>query len=1257
MRQAPRRTLWLFLLAIVISLLPLVPLRPGLEARQTGSITGTVTHESSGALLQNVDIYVYEEDGNYVDSVTTNASGQYMVTGLADGSYFLSTGRPGSLNVVDEVHPNITCVISCPDPEEAGAPIAVAGGTPAVVNFALAPGATVTGVVTSETTGLPIANAQVALRFQVPNGSRGAGAQANASGVYSFTGLAGAFYALEVHASGWIGEALDNGTPFPVAAGATVTKNLALRPSGQVTGTVTAAGTGLPIANVSIAIYGGTPLRVVDFESSNGSGVYQFDSNLSTGDYVLVAEGGSGFLPEIYDNVPCPGPCNLSVYSGARIAVTEGMVTSGKDFVLAPGGQITGTVRDQGTLAPIPFAGIAAIGPGAPSGRFVQSDENGVYSVQALASGSYALYTYDAPGGRVREVFADLPCTDFSHCEALARESGTPVAVTAGATTSGRDFTLAAGGRFSGTLRTGAGAGLAGTVFVVSSDGRSVTTISVNASGSYVSAGDLPGGPYFAHARAFDGLASQIYSGKSCSNCANHDVVAEGTPFTVTAGNTTSGIDFTFQRGGRLRGRVTDAVTGNPLEDVTIVLMDAFSGQNSDSTGEDGVYEFRGLRGGTYRVFTSHEEGYRNEVFPDRPCDLFCTAAQVAAGQAMVVTAGAETTGIDFALARGGSISGRVTAAATGQPLLGADVSLVAHGATEDEILRVGMNEFGVYTFQGLPDGTYHAFAAFGEYVSELNGNIPCPGRCTTNLAALSPGITVTGGSATTGVDFALDAGGRITGLVSNAATGVPADNMTVVAVDAAGREVRAASYSGGFLKYGIGPVPPGTYYLYTASDGRYVDEIWNDVPCQGACTGQAAAALGTPVSVPAGATVERDFSLTPGTGGRITGAVTRAPGGIPLRFAGVRAFDSAGRNVGDASTDGVFGRFDISVPPGTYYLMTDTQGGSLADEAYDNIPCVAPPCSPAKGGGGTPVVVTQGVTTAGKDFALSPRSGVPGPPGRPDVSNGIGGVLIEWNSPRGGGIAQSYLLEAGLSPGTTIVSIPVTGFGHVAAGVPPGRYFLRIRGINAAGTGPASTERELVVGAGGSVRPAAPEDLAVSLAGRRLTLSWDAPDSDEGGLAASYMVEAGSAPGLANIGILPAVAGGRVFTYEPVPDGFYFLRVRAQNAAGLSEPSNEVMIVVGAVPAPPLPPLDLAGVVSGTTVTLNWFAPPGTVTGYVVEAGSAPGLADLAVASVAAGSSASFTGVPPGTYYVRVRARNAAGLSIVSNQITIVVN
>jgi len=71
----------------------------------------------------------------------------------------------------------------------------------------------------------------------------------------------------------------------------------------------------------------------------------------------------------------------------------------------------------------------------------------------------------------------------------------------------------------------------------------------------------------------------------------------------------------------------------------------------------------------------------------------------------------------------------------------------------------------------------------------------------------------------------------------------------------------------------------------------------------------------------------------------------------------------------------------------------------------------------------------------------------------------------------------------------------------------------------------------------------------------------------------------------------------------------------------------------------------------------LSWAAPiaGGTADSYVLEAGTASGLANLARLSVG-GNSFQALGVPPGTYYLRVRAVNRVGVGPASAEVIVVV-
>jgi hypothetical protein len=117
-------------------------------------------------------------------------------------------------------------------------------------------------------------------------------------------------------------------------------------------------------------------------------------------------------------------------------------------------------------------------------------------------------------------------------------------------------------------------------------------------------------------------------------------------------------------------------------------------------------------------------------------------------------------------------------------------------------------------------------------------------------------------------------------------------------------------------------------------------------------------------------------------------------------------------------------------------------------------------------------------------------------------------------------------------------------------------------------------------------------------------------------------------------------------------------VRVRAVNADGTSAPSNEIMVAVGAgCVRPDAPTLRLAANGSGV-IGLTWTVPNGAPITYILQAGTAPGSANLASLDLrSAATSFTASSVVPGTYYVRVLARNACGAtSTTSNELAIVV-
>jgi hypothetical protein len=348
-----------------------------------------------------------------------------------------------------------------------------------------------------------------------------------------------------------------------------------------------------------------------------------------------------------------------------------------------------------------------------------------------------------------------------------------------------------------------------------------------------------------------------------------------------------------------------------------------------------------------------------------------------------------------------------------------------------------------------------------------------------------------------------------------------------------------------------------------------------------------------------------------------------------------------------------VTGDFEVQgLSSGTYLVFTSTlrhQNEVFADVQCRDFTCTLEELATA----GTPITVMAGVVTSGIDFGLSDDI----PPGQPlplwfDVDGST--VLLMWSPPYPGGQPSSYVLEAGLAPGESVIRLPTTEGHYVASGVAPGVYYVRVRAVNAFGASEASEDAEIVVSDSASGLPGQPGLLHGWMSGSRLTLTWESPP--EGASVTGYVVEAGSGPGLSNIASFALNA--RAFTFLPVPAGFYFVRVRAMSARGLGPPSDEILINSGFVPAPPLAPRLDRPIVTGSTVTLSWEGPSRSPapTGYVVRAGSSPGLWNLAEANVGAGTTAMFSSVPPGHYFVRVHGVNGAGLGLSSNEVLVVV-
>lgn len=291
--------------------------------------------------------------------------------------------------------------------------------------------------------------------------------------------------------------------------------------------------------------------------------------------------------------------------------------------------------------------------------------------------------------------------------------------------------------------------------------------------------------------------------------------------------------------------------------------------------------------------------------------------------------------------------------------------------------------------------------------------------------------------------------------------------------------------------------------------------------------------------------------------------------------------------------------------------------------------------------------------------FTVGSAPGGPGAPRSLQATVTGDALSMSWQPPADGLPVTGYVIEAGSASGeANIVSIQTSSSSFSTSGVPEGTYFLRVKARRAGVVGSASNEVIAVVtGAPLACDASAsiPRSVSATVTGTLIQLSWQ----PGGGPAPTrYVVEAGSAPGGRDITTLnfppsTTTVGGAV------ANGTYFLRVIAVNACGASGPSREVSVTVGG-PAPVLPgaPKRLVESVAGSSVSLEWVQPTtgGAPNRYIIEATDGNGNAIVTLDTGSVTTSFAHGGVPRGTYVVRVRAANAAGIGPPSSSVTVVV-
>jgi hypothetical protein len=457
---------------------------------------------------------------------------------------------------------------------------------------------------------------------------------------------------------------------------------------------------------------------------------------------------------------------------------------TGVNAHLQVGAGISGVVTDPHGHA---AGGVCVQIAGEHVNAYATTDLDGSYSIAGMPAGSYQVQFTGGcgnPGSLAPQYYKDEP----------GAGSADVIALTAGTITPHIDASMKLGATITGMVTDPSGHRLDNVCVGVADQsllfyGFVFNDIEFTSGGSY-SAANLAPGLYGIDFGCGNG-------GRYADHWYRTNAQSFPSALLMAPAGVTRGINAVLRPGGAVSGVVTNK-TGHLIPDACLYLVDARTGaQNLGSVFQgstsNGRYTITGLEPASYKAFFyGCGTKYASQWYHGRSTEQNADPVRVRAGQM--------TSGINAALAVGGTMSGVVVAQATGKPVRNECVD--AYDAASQSFGFAQTDKTGRYTMRGLATGLYTVSFT------------PCYAKGPNVAASTRPGLVrVTAPHAVAGIDVRLAPGGSISGKVTGGSHPQTGICVELVPTDPSGSFGFAATATDG--TYTATRLAAGTYHLY----------------------------------------------------------------------------------------------------------------------------------------------------------------------------------------------------------------------------------------------------------------------------------------------------------------------------------------------------------------------------------------------------------------------------------------------------------